>query len=47
MKNLYAHLACSLLTSARGVATLIGRKFHVSCSVSGATGLMHRPGFSP
>ncbi|MCX5233237.1 winged helix-turn-helix domain-containing protein [Streptomyces sp. NBC_00233] len=33
--------------TASGVATLIGRKFHVSCSVSGATGLMHRPGFSP
>ncbi|MFG2424849.1 winged helix-turn-helix domain-containing protein [Streptomyces sp. NPDC048448] len=29
------------------VATLIGRKFHVSCSVSGATRLMHRLGFSP
>ncbi|MEU9397557.1 winged helix-turn-helix domain-containing protein [Streptomyces sp. NPDC048324] len=28
-------------TAAR-VATLIGRKFHVSCSVSGATRLMHR-----
>ncbi|MFF7936714.1 winged helix-turn-helix domain-containing protein [Streptomyces sp. NPDC007940] len=33
-------------TAAR-VATLIGRKFHVSCSVSGATRLMHRIGFSP
>lgn len=33
-------------TAAR-VATLIGRKFHVSCSVSGATRLMHRLGFSP
>ncbi|MFJ7497642.1 winged helix-turn-helix domain-containing protein [Streptomyces sp. NPDC097727] len=30
-------------TAAR-VATLIGRKFHVSCSVSGATRLMHRLG---
>ncbi|MFD7582542.1 winged helix-turn-helix domain-containing protein [Kitasatospora sp. NPDC059817] len=29
------------------VATLIGRKFHVSYSVSGATRLMHRLGFSP
>ncbi|WUB76948.1 winged helix-turn-helix domain-containing protein [Streptomyces sp. NBC_00576] len=26
---------------------LIGRKFHVSCSVSGAMRLMHRLGFSP
>ncbi|WP_406419504.1 winged helix-turn-helix domain-containing protein [Streptomyces sp. NBC_01614] len=26
---------------------LIGRKFHVSCSVSGATRLMHRLGFAP
>ncbi|MFK0113995.1 winged helix-turn-helix domain-containing protein [Streptomyces sp. NPDC091217] len=25
----------------------MGRKFHVSCSVSGATGLIHRLGFSP
>ncbi|WP_434060627.1 IS630 family transposase [Streptomyces yunnanensis] len=33
-------------TAAR-VATLIGRKFHVSYSVSGATRLMHRIGFSP
>ncbi|CAL9624324.1 hypothetical protein SUDANB6_05936 [Streptomyces sp. enrichment culture] len=33
-------------TAAR-VAMLIGRKFHVSYSVSGATGLMHRLGFSP
>ncbi|MFD4907798.1 winged helix-turn-helix domain-containing protein [Kitasatospora purpeofusca] len=33
-------------TAAR-VATLIGRKFHVSYSVSGATRLMHRRGFSP
>ncbi|MFJ2478468.1 winged helix-turn-helix domain-containing protein [Streptomyces sp. NPDC087659] len=33
-------------TAAR-VATLIGRKFHVSCSVSDATRLMHRLGFSP
>jgi transposase len=33
-------------TAAR-VATLIGRKFHVAYSVSGATGLMHRLGFSP
>ncbi|MFF2813844.1 winged helix-turn-helix domain-containing protein [Streptomyces sp. NPDC058000] len=29
------------------VATLIGRKFHVSYSVSGATRLMHRLGFTP
>ncbi|MFE2970546.1 winged helix-turn-helix domain-containing protein [Streptomyces sp. NPDC059340] len=33
-------------TAAR-VATLIGRKFHVSYSVSGATRLMHQLGFSP
>lgn len=33
-------------TAAR-VATLIGRKFHVSYSVCGATRLMHRLGFSP
>ncbi|MFG3585972.1 transposase [Streptomyces sp. NPDC047990] len=33
-------------TAAR-VATLIGRKFHISYSVSGATRLMHRIGFSP
>jgi hypothetical protein len=33
-------------TAAR-VATLIARKFHVSYSVSGATRLMHRLGFSP
>nr|WP_276208144.1 winged helix-turn-helix domain-containing protein [Streptomyces mangrovisoli] len=33
-------------TAAR-VATLIGRKFHVSYSVSGATRLMRRIGFSP
>lgn len=33
-------------TGAR-VATLIGRKFHVTYSVSGATRLMHRLGFSP
>ncbi len=33
-------------TAAR-VATRIGRKFHVSSSVSGATRLMHRLGFSP
>ncbi|MGW7201441.1 IS630 family transposase [Streptomyces chryseus] len=33
--------------TASGVATLIGRKFHVSYSVSGATRLMHRLGFSP
>nr|WP_307020880.1 winged helix-turn-helix domain-containing protein [Streptomyces canus] len=33
-------------TAAR-VATLIGRKFHVCYSVSGATRLMHRLGFSP
>ncbi|MEU6708557.1 winged helix-turn-helix domain-containing protein [Streptomyces wuyuanensis] len=29
------------------VATLIGRKFYVSYSISGATRLMHRLGFSP
>ncbi|MEV6994401.1 winged helix-turn-helix domain-containing protein [Streptomyces sp. NPDC093228] len=34
-----------MCTAAR-VATLIGRKFHVSYSVSGATRLMHRLGFS-
>ncbi|GAA5705410.1 hypothetical protein Save01_06262 [Streptomyces avermitilis] len=33
--------------AAARVATLIGRKRHVSCSVSGATRLMHRLGFSP
>ncbi|MEU6393953.1 winged helix-turn-helix domain-containing protein [Streptomyces sp. NPDC046939] len=33
--------------TASRVATLIGRKFHVSYSVSGATRLMHRFGFSP
>ncbi|MER6074223.1 winged helix-turn-helix domain-containing protein [Streptomyces sp. NPDC001817] len=33
-------------TAAR-VATLIGRKFHVTYSVSGATRLMRRLGFSP
>ncbi|MFE7245272.1 winged helix-turn-helix domain-containing protein [Streptomyces sp. NPDC057580] len=33
-------------TGAR-VATLIGRKFHVSYSVSGATRLMRRLGFTP
>ncbi|MEU3743282.1 winged helix-turn-helix domain-containing protein [Streptomyces sp. NPDC032198] len=33
-------------TAAR-VATLMGRKLHVSYSVSGATRLMHRLGFSP
>ncbi|MFT9480570.1 winged helix-turn-helix domain-containing protein [Streptomyces sp. 11-1-2] len=33
-------------TAAR-VATLIGRKFHVSYSVSGATRLMRRLGFTP
>ncbi|MFD7620670.1 transposase, partial [Streptomyces sp. NPDC059802] len=33
-------------TAAR-VAMLIGRKFHVSYSASGATRLMHRLGFSP
>lgn len=33
-------------TAAR-VTTLIGRNFHVSYSVSGATRLMHRLGFSP
>ncbi|MET8038780.1 winged helix-turn-helix domain-containing protein [Streptomyces sp. NPDC005345] len=33
-------------TAAR-VATLIGRNFHVAYSVSGATRLMHRLGFSP
>uniref|UniRef100_UPI00398ACCAA helix-turn-helix domain-containing protein n=1 Tax=Streptomyces gramineus TaxID=910542 RepID=UPI00398ACCAA len=29
----------------RRVASLIGKKFHVSYSVSGATRLMHRLGF--
>ncbi|MCX5152381.1 winged helix-turn-helix domain-containing protein [Streptomyces sp. NBC_00320] len=29
------------------MVTLIGRKFHISYSVSGATRLMHRLGFSP
>ncbi|MFI1184598.1 transposase [Streptomyces sp. NPDC020799] len=33
-------------TAAR-VATLTGRKFHISCSVPGATRLMRRLGFSP
>ncbi len=33
--------------TASRVATLIGRKFHVAYSVSGATRLMHRLGFSP
>ncbi|MFC8720728.1 winged helix-turn-helix domain-containing protein [Kitasatospora sp. NPDC057198] len=33
-------------TAAR-VVTLIGRKFHISYSVSGTTRLMHRLGFSP
>ncbi|WP_405681279.1 winged helix-turn-helix domain-containing protein [Streptomyces sp. NBC_00868] len=33
--------------TASRVATLIGRKFHVSYSVSGATRLMHPLGFSP
>ncbi|WRZ96307.1 winged helix-turn-helix domain-containing protein [Streptomyces sp. NBC_01007] len=33
--------------TASRVATLIGRKFHLSYSVSGATRLMHRIGFSP
>ncbi|MGW4896001.1 IS630 family transposase [Kitasatospora sp. NPDC004240] len=33
--------------TASRVATLIGRKFHVSYSVSGATRLMHRLGFTP
>ncbi|MFI1422950.1 winged helix-turn-helix domain-containing protein [Streptomyces sp. NPDC020731] len=33
-------------TAAR-VATPIGRKFHVSCSVPGVTRLMRRLGFSP
>ncbi|MCX4775336.1 winged helix-turn-helix domain-containing protein [Streptomyces sp. NBC_01264] len=33
--------------TASRVATLIGRKFHVTYSVSGATRLMHRLGFSP
>lgn len=33
--------------TASRVATLIGRKFHVSSSVSGATRLVHRLGFSP
>ncbi|MET8413075.1 winged helix-turn-helix domain-containing protein [Streptomyces sp. NPDC005195] len=35
------------VSTASRVATLIGRKFHVSYSVSGATRLMHRLGFSP
>ncbi|MFD3831997.1 transposase, partial [Streptomyces sp. NPDC058621] len=33
--------------TASRVATLIGRKFHVTYGVSGATRLMHRLGFSP
>ncbi|MBT1184025.1 helix-turn-helix domain-containing protein [Streptomyces sp. CJ_13] len=33
--------------TASRVATLIGRKFHITYSVSGATRLMHRLGFSP
>ncbi|MER6434093.1 winged helix-turn-helix domain-containing protein, partial [Streptomyces sp900105245] len=33
--------------TASRVTTLIGRKFHVSYSVSGATRLMHRLGLSP
>ncbi|MER6434122.1 winged helix-turn-helix domain-containing protein [Streptomyces sp900105245] len=33
--------------TASRVTTLIGRRFHVSYSVSGATWLMHRLGFSP
>jgi hypothetical protein len=33
--------------TAERVATLIGRKFHVSYSISGGTRLMHRLGFSP
>ncbi|WP_302186193.1 winged helix-turn-helix domain-containing protein [Streptomyces sp. ADI95-16] len=33
--------------TASRVVTLIGRKFHISYSVSGATRLMHRLGFSP
>ncbi|MFE4962267.1 winged helix-turn-helix domain-containing protein [Streptomyces sp. NPDC056660] len=33
-------------TAARA-ATLTGRKFHISYSVSDATRLMHRLGFSP
>ncbi|MCX5205834.1 winged helix-turn-helix domain-containing protein [Streptomyces sp. NBC_00237] len=33
--------------AAARVVTLIGRKFHVSYSVSGATRLTHRLGFSP
>nr|WP_301364505.1 winged helix-turn-helix domain-containing protein [Streptomyces xanthophaeus] len=33
--------------TASRVVTLIGRKFHVSYSVSGATRLIHRLGFSP
>ncbi|TQE18521.1 hypothetical protein SipoB123_33540 [Streptomyces ipomoeae] len=33
--------------TAAGVATLIGRKFHVSHGVSGTTRLMHRLGFGP
>ncbi|MEU6557135.1 winged helix-turn-helix domain-containing protein [Streptomyces sp. NPDC046915] len=33
--------------TAAEVAMLIGRKFHVSYGVSGATRLIHRPGFTP
>ncbi|MEU0002661.1 winged helix-turn-helix domain-containing protein [Streptomyces microflavus] len=33
--------------TASRVATLIGRRFHIAYSVSGATRLMHRLGFSP
>lgn len=32
--------------TAAGVCTLIGRKFHISYSVSGVTRLLHRMGFS-
>ncbi|CAG6396718.1 hypothetical protein SCOCK_450034 [Actinacidiphila cocklensis] len=41
-----AHGWDQVWTGAR-VATLIGRKFHVSYSVSGATRLIRRLGFSP
>ncbi|MFF8617090.1 winged helix-turn-helix domain-containing protein [Streptomyces sp. NPDC015350] len=44
--NAHGWVEDQVWTAAR-VATLIGRKFHVSYSVSGATRLMHRLGFSP
>lgn len=48
MRALAAHgwVEDQVWTASR-VATLIGRKFHVSYSVSGATRLIHRLGFSP